>query len=132
MSPKLVRTYPCIVENQGITMAPLSCDVYMLFTYFSACIFQENSWINVKLDPRSHHVQKWVHHKIKFNLIYLVTLDSNLMTTMHCIYAGHVISYKNKFDYVVNTMRTNLLNWCNLVSISENVVFYTFLVVRIY
>ena len=28
-------------------------------------------------------------------------------------------------------MRTNLLNWCNLVSISKNVVFYTFLVVRI-
>ena len=30
------------------------------------------------------------------------------------------------------TMRTNLLNWCNLVSISKNVVFYAFLVVRIY
>ena len=29
------------------------------------------------------------------------------------------------------TMRTNLLNWCNLVSISKNVVFYAFLVVRI-
>ena len=31
-----------------------------------------------------------------------------------------------------NTMRTNLLNWCNLVLISKNVVFYVFLVVRIY
>ena len=30
------------------------------------------------------------------------------------------------------TMRTNLLNWCNMVSISKNVVFYTVLVVRIY
>ena len=30
------------------------------------------------------------------------------------------------------TMRTNLLNWCNLVSISKNVVFYVSLVVRIY
>ena len=30
------------------------------------------------------------------------------------------------------TMRTNLLNWCNLVSISKKVVFYAFLVVRIY
>jgi hypothetical protein len=30
------------------------------------------------------------------------------------------------------TMRTNLLNWCNLVSTSKNVVFYAFLVVRIY
>ena len=30
------------------------------------------------------------------------------------------------------TMRTNLLNWCNLVPISKNVVFYTSLVVRIY
>ena len=30
------------------------------------------------------------------------------------------------------TMRTNLLNWCNLVSISKNVVFYAFGVVRIY
>ena len=29
-----------------------------------------------------------------------------------------------------NTMRKNLLNWCNLVSISKNVVFYTFGVVR--
>ena len=29
-------------------------------------------------------------------------------------------------------MRTNLLNWCNLVSISKNVVFYVFGVVRIY
>ena len=30
------------------------------------------------------------------------------------------------------TMRKNLLNWCNLVSISKNVVFYAFEVVRIY
>ena len=29
-------------------------------------------------------------------------------------------------------MRTNLLNWCNMVSISKNVVFYVLLVVRIY
>ena len=35
-------------------------------------------------------------------------------------------------DGVSNTMRKNLLNWCNLVSISKNVVFYAFLVVRIY
>ena len=33
---------------------------------------------------------------------------------------------------IICTMRTNLLNWCNLVSISKNVVFYVFLVVRIY
>ena len=33
---------------------------------------------------------------------------------------------------LVSTMRTNLLNWCNLVSISKNVVFFAFLVVRIY
>ena len=31
-----------------------------------------------------------------------------------------------------NTMRTNLLNYCHLVSISKNVMFYAFLVVRIY
>ena len=30
------------------------------------------------------------------------------------------------------TMRTDLLNSCHLVSISKNVVFYAFLVVRIY
>ena len=30
------------------------------------------------------------------------------------------------------TMRINLLNWCNLVSISKKVVFYAFGVVRIY
>ena len=33
---------------------------------------------------------------------------------------------------VDNTMRTNLLNWSDLVSISKNVVFYAFLVLRIY
>ena len=33
---------------------------------------------------------------------------------------------------ITYTMRTNLLNWCNLVSISKNVVFYASLVVRIY
>ena len=30
------------------------------------------------------------------------------------------------------TIRTNLLNWCNLVSISKNLVFYAFVVERIY
>ena len=30
------------------------------------------------------------------------------------------------------TMRTNVLNWCYFVSIIKNVVFYVFLVVRIY
>ena len=34
--------------------------------------------------------------------------------------------------YTSITMRTNLLNWCNLVSISKNVVFYALGVVRIY
>ena len=29
-------------------------------------------------------------------------------------------------------MRKNLLNWCHLVSISKNIVFYASLVVRIY
>ena len=33
---------------------------------------------------------------------------------------------------ILLTIRTNLLNWCNLVSISKNIVFYAFLVVRIY
>jgi glucan phosphoethanolaminetransferase (alkaline phosphatase superfamily) len=35
------------------------------------------------------------------------------------------------FNLYHNTMRTNLLNWNNLVSISKNVVFYAFGVVRI-
>ena len=34
--------------------------------------------------------------------------------------------------YFENTMRKSLLNWCHLVSISKNVVFYVSLVVRIY
>ena len=42
--------------------------------------------------------------------------------------ARYVETFIN-FDY---TMRTNLLNWCNLVSISKNEVFYAFLVLRIY
>ena len=29
--------------------------------------------------------------------------------------------------FLQNTMRKNLLNWCNLVSISKNVLFYAFL-----
>ena len=38
--------------------------------------------------------------------------------------------YKGRpFNY---TMRTNVLNWCNLVSISKNVVFYASGMVRIY
>ena len=40
--------------------------------------------------------------------------------------------YSNRNKAENDTMRTNLLNWCNLVSISKNVVFYVFLVVRIY
>ena len=36
------------------------------------------------------------------------------------------------FDFPTYIMRTNLLNWCDLVSISKNVVFYAFGVVSIY
>ena len=32
-------------------------------------------------------------------------------------------------NLIVATMRTDLLNWCHLVSISKNVVFYAFLMV---
>ena len=35
-------------------------------------------------------------------------------------------------DEVKNTMRKNLLNWCNLVSIGKKLMFYVFGVVRIY
>ena len=35
-------------------------------------------------------------------------------------------------EFLKITIRTNLLNWCNLVSISKNIVFYAFLLVRIY
>ena len=31
----------------------------------------------------------------------------------------------------INTVRINLLNWCNLASISKNIVFYVFLAVKI-
>ena len=42
------------------------------------------------------------------------------------------IRYLRRKAFLVSwyTMRTNLLNWCNLVSISKNVMFYAFLVVR--
>ena len=36
------------------------------------------------------------------------------------------------FDRFGGTMRKNLLNWCNLVSISKKLMFYIFGVVRIY
>ena len=42
------------------------------------------------------------------------------------------LSCFSPLQVIQNTMRTNLLNWCHLVSISKNVVFYAFLVVRIY
>ena len=44
----------------------------------------------------------------------------------------HMTVEKTYKTFAVYAMRTNLLNWCNLVSISKNVVFYAFLVVRIY
>jgi hypothetical protein len=43
----------------------------------------------------------------------------------------HQVSPNGKV-WLLYTMRTNLLNWCNFVSISKNIAFYTFLVVRIY
>ena len=43
-----------------------------------------------------------------------------------------LVSGYHNLSYYFYTMRTNLLNWCNLVSISKNVVFNAFLVVRIY
>ena len=33
---------------------------------------------------------------------------------------------------IYNTIRRNILNWCNLVSISKKLSFYVFRVVRIY
>ena len=44
------------------------------------------------------------------------------------------IRYLRRKAFLVSwyTMRTNLLNWCNLVSISKNVMFYAFLLARIY
>ena len=42
------------------------------------------------------------------------------------------IALMNIPSLALYTIRTNLLNWCNLVSIIKNVVFYAFLVLRIY
>ena len=47
------------------------------------------------------------------------------------LYQISVASHEKTKIYAY-TMGTNLLNLCNLVSISKNVVFYAFLVVRIY
>ena len=52
-----------------------------------------------------------------------VSADSS---SQHQLCKGAIL-YSKKY-----TMRTNLLNWCNLVSISKNVVFYASLVLRIY
>ena len=44
-------------------------------------------------------------------------------------------NYQHPFwysEFLVHTMRKSLLNWCYLVSISKNVVFYASLVVRVY
>ena len=60
--------------------------------------------------------------------------------TIHTLFKAELTPYqlmqirvKMHHSFIPNlTMRTSLLNWCTLVSISKNVVFYAFLVVRIY
>ena len=46
-----------------------------------------------------------------------------------CPFQSWPIEHSNISSY---TMRMNLLNWCDLVSISKNVVFCAFFVVKIY
>ena len=54
----------------------------------------------------------------------------NLSSTMYRFLSKIcALIFYNELSY---TMRTNLLNFCHLVSISKNVVFYVSLVVRIY
>ena len=43
-----------------------------------------------------------------------------------------IVKDSNAEKSLKNTMKKSLLNKCHLVSISKNVVFYVFLVVRIY
>ena len=52
--------------------------------------------------------------------------------TLHSMMTPHGNYFYFEKYVLTCTMRTNLLNWCNLVSISKKVVFYAFLVVRIY
>ena len=91
----------------------------------------------------------------EIDLSYVVTVKSTLEISQNFVAFSEYLNFTNcmktyrkkkktqkqkpkrLFDifsrgFVTNTMRTNLLNWCNLVSISKTVVFYAFGVVRIY
>ena len=59
--------------------------------------------------------------------LVLVGLDQNLLEKNHVLGMFEAESMEKRY-----TMRKKILNWCNLVSISKNALFYTFLVVRIY
>ena len=85
-----------------------------------------------------------VHNGAKLHIIKAKSFqEAKLLVQPPSLLAGlvwptewpiHVFTLRFKFamnSYIIS-MRINLLNWCNLVPISKNVVFYTFLVVRIY
>ena len=57
------------------------------------------------------------------NVLYILFISQKVNTLSFMPLSNHCFVF---------TMRTNLLNWCNLVSISKNVVFYAFLVEGIY
>ena len=83
-----------------------------------------NSWVLI----RNHC---FFSQNIVFQLVAITSCLFVVASTMALIIST-LPMFKVTFLKITYTMRTNLLNWCNLVSISKNVVFYAFLVVRIY
>ena len=69
---------------------------------------------------------------ITFLSILLLVFPESLVEWKKNIYQSQHYNSITQDIIFMSTMRTNLLNWCNLVSISKKVLFYTFLVVNIY
>ena len=97
----------------------------------------------IKNDIELYRLQPSGHSKVSWaaGAAWLPTTDGCIIHSAECRICAEntmrnetqrvsVCIYKDQYIYC--TMRTNLLNLCNLVSISKNVVFYAFLVVRIY
>ena len=81
-----------------------------------------------------YFLQFIIHKKFDFNGFSkgLVKVVQKICFNFH-FEAMEMFKHQTLFTFWTKyTMRTNLLNWCNLVSISKNVVFYALLVVRIY
>ena len=127
--------------------------VYNIYKFwnFTSWKLQNNNFLAIKVTKRPKHWNRlpkmiicllplmwltWLTWPISTTATprFFGYCHSNLSMSRKITSSKRIISYGNliKGLSINYTMRTNLLNWCNLVSISKNVLFYVFLVVRIY